>query len=280
MAAQDGGKIVMQKQILSTRLQYLPLVATFSWLVTLIALLIHWAACNSPRYASQNGIVPFISDLGAQELKPLFVIGCVVAAFAFLATLVIIHRRRTMLDWTLAPADASPTVEIAVGDDQQKEIVVETSKRSTRGHTVSSWIALVFTSIALISLILLAGFDCLRYPWLHSVFLMSFGIPLFIGAVGGVSLIGIQMAAHPECTWLRKALWMKAVSGLLVFVMTVAFAVRMATAERPYDEQFDQAAILEWLMGLASAIYILTYWYDLRHILRAQPPKSDLIGEP
>jgi hypothetical protein len=39
-------------------------------------------------------------------------------------------------------------------------------------------------------------------------------------------------------------------------------------------------AILEWLMGLAAAIYISTYWYDLRHILRAQPPKADLVGEP
>jgi hypothetical protein len=179
--------------------------------------------------------------LGAQQLKPLFVIGCIVAAFTFLATLVIIHRRRTMLDWTLAPADTSPTIEITVVDDQQKEVIVEIPKPSTRGRTVSSWVALVFTSMALISLILLAGFDCLRYPWLHSVFLMTFGIPLFIGAIGGVSLIGLQMASYPECTWLRKALWMKAVSGLLVFVMTIAFAVRMATAERPYDEQFDQA---------------------------------------
>jgi hypothetical protein len=230
-----------------------------SFSVTLIALLIHWAASNSPRYASQNGIVPckrhcasellselnhcvVISDLGAQELKPLFVIGCIIAAFTFLATLIIIHRRRTMLDWTLTPLDPPPpTVEIVVEDEQQKEAVVEIPKPSTRGGTVSSWVALVFTSMALISLILLAGFDCLLYPWLHSVFLMTFGIPLFIGAIGGVSLVGIQMAAYPECRWLRKALWMKAVSGLLVLVMTIAFAARMATAERPYDEQFDQA---------------------------------------
>jgi hypothetical protein len=184
-----------------------------------------------------RAVYAVISDLGAQELKPLFVIGCIIAACTFLATLVIIHRRRT-----IAPVDSSPTIEITVvAEDQQKEAIVEIPKPSTRGHTVSSWVALVFTSIALISLILLAGFDCLRYPWLHSVFLMTFGIPLFIGAIGGVSLIGLQMASYPECTWLRKALWMKAVSGLLVFVMTIAFAVRMATAERPYDEQFDQA---------------------------------------
>jgi hypothetical protein len=145
-----------------------------------------------------------------------------------------------MLDWTLvAPTDtpSPPSTE----DDAQKRPIPQPN---TRGHTISSWLSLLFTSLSLVSLILLSGFDCLRYPKLHSLFLLTFGVPLFIGAIGQISLLGIQMAAYPDCAWLRKALWMKGVSGVLVFIMTVAFAVRMGTAERPFDEQFDQAG--EW----------------------------------
>jgi len=276
--------------------------------VTLIVLLIHWAAYNTPRYPSQNGTVPctsrsasgfrprltnpfhyvVISDLGAQELKPLFVVGCVIAGSTLLATLIIIHRRRTMLDYTLPPT--SDNIE---APNEPKDGKVDCTRLSARAHTVSSWVALVFTSIALISLILLAGFDCLRYPKIHSLFLMCFGVPLFVGSLGSVALLGIQSVTYPQFPWLQRALWMKAITGSIFLVITLAFVVRMGTAERPYDYQFDQAgescaplfspscssyvssAILEWIMALTAAIYTLTYWYDLRHLLHLQPPQTD-----
>ena len=122
--------------------------------------------------------------------------------------------------------------------------LVEKSQSSMRGLHVASWIAVVFTTIGLLSFVMLSGFDILLFPRMHSVFLIFFGVPLFIGLGGSVTLNALQAAAHPECAWLRKALWIKVLAATLLFVITIAFSVRMSTAERPYDYQFDQAG--EW----------------------------------
>ena len=83
MDAQDDEKTITTKEkTLSLNLQYLAPVAAFSWLgmfywpdsevpllltfgfgypVTLIVLLVAWAASNSPRYPSQNGLIPCMS---------------------------------------------------------------------------------------------------------------------------------------------------------------------------------------------------------------------------
>lgn len=52
-------------------------------------MIITWAAQGKPIYVSEDGTIPYISDIGADILKPLFVAGCSVTAVAFFLSLVI-----------------------------------------------------------------------------------------------------------------------------------------------------------------------------------------------
>ncbi|CAG7851052.1 SubName: Full=Uncharacterized protein {ECO:0000313/EMBL:CCA73913.1} [Serendipita indica DSM 11827] len=78
-------------RVFSPRTQYLPIGAAVVWFITLFILLIYWLAVGRPRYSSQEGAVAFISDVGAQVLKPLFVVGCVLTSLFFLGTLLVVH---------------------------------------------------------------------------------------------------------------------------------------------------------------------------------------------
>lgn len=50
---------------------------------TLWAMLITWLASGRPHYVSQDGNIAYISDVGADILKPLFVVGCVITGLSF-----------------------------------------------------------------------------------------------------------------------------------------------------------------------------------------------------
>lgn len=56
---------------------------------TLLSLLLTWVGTGRPHYVSQNGSIPYISDVGADFLKPLFITGCSITAVAFFLSLVV-----------------------------------------------------------------------------------------------------------------------------------------------------------------------------------------------
>ena len=58
------------------------------WFATLLAMLVTWLAMGRPRYPTQDGSVAYISDIGASNLKPLFVVGCAITGFGFFLCLV------------------------------------------------------------------------------------------------------------------------------------------------------------------------------------------------
>lgn len=39
-------------------------------------MIVTWAAQGKPIYVSEDGTIPYISDIGADILKPLFIVGC------------------------------------------------------------------------------------------------------------------------------------------------------------------------------------------------------------
>jgi len=82
------------------------LALTRALLATLLAMLITWLATGRPHYGkvypvcikmstlltklvSMEGNVPYISDIGADILKPLFIVGCSITAVSFFLTLFI-----------------------------------------------------------------------------------------------------------------------------------------------------------------------------------------------
>jgi hypothetical protein len=50
-------------------------------------MIITWAATGTPHYASMDGNIPYISDVGASYLKPLFITGASITAVGFVASL-------------------------------------------------------------------------------------------------------------------------------------------------------------------------------------------------
>ena len=52
-------------------------------------MLITYLAEGRPHYVSEDGNIAYISDVGADILKPLFVTGCAITGFGFFLSLVI-----------------------------------------------------------------------------------------------------------------------------------------------------------------------------------------------
>lgn len=60
-----------------------------SGLATLLAMLITWLAQGRPRLPSQDGSIAYISDIGADILKPLFIAGSSITAVSFFLSLAV-----------------------------------------------------------------------------------------------------------------------------------------------------------------------------------------------
>ena len=127
-----------------------PFISGLVWLGTLLGLFLHWSIDTSERrYASeQDGqTIAYISDVGASELKPLFVVGCILTTVfldaSFIADRLLRHKGRLVPNTTLA-------------------------------EKVLSGVSIFFAFVGTIGLTFLSGFDTLRYPRLHNVFLVLF----------------------------------------------------------------------------------------------------------
>ena len=72
-----------------------PLAAGLTWFTTLSVLLVRWLAIGQPRYPGQiNPAFPFISDIGAFVLQPVFITGCALTGVAFAGTVFAVHHVR------------------------------------------------------------------------------------------------------------------------------------------------------------------------------------------
>ena len=68
---------------------WIPILTAFVWVGTLLAMLITWLAQGRPKYVSMDGNIAYISDIGADILKPLFITGCSITGVGFVLILVV-----------------------------------------------------------------------------------------------------------------------------------------------------------------------------------------------
>jgi hypothetical protein len=133
-------------------------ISGLCWLGMLLGLLIHWTATGKPHYpwmdANQN--IAYISDVGAGNLKPLFIAGSAVTTIfldiSFLSERWLRHRGRL-------------------------------AANETRTEKVLAGLSIVFAIIGTCGLILLSIFDTARYPRVHDVMLLLFIVGYVISAV-------------------------------------------------------------------------------------------------
>jgi Frag1/DRAM/Sfk1 family len=124
----------------------------------ILGLLIHWATTGKPYYPSMdpNASIAYISDVGAQSLKPLFIAGSVVTTIFLDASF--ISERYLRHSGSLVP-------------------------NTSAFQKTMSGLSMAFAVIGTAGLILLSIFDTLRHPTLHDIFLLLFMVGYIFSAV-------------------------------------------------------------------------------------------------
>lgn len=124
----------------------------------IIAMLVTWNVQGKPQYASFDSgqTIAYISDVGAEGLKPLFIAGCVITTIfldlSFLAERWLRHRGRLV-------------------------------RNTTTSEKVLSSLSIAFAIVGTVGLICLSIFDTLRHPSLHDLFLLLFIAGYIISAI-------------------------------------------------------------------------------------------------
>jgi len=179
---------------------------------------------------SADQTIAYISDVGAQELKPLFVAGCCVTTvsliLSFLSERWLRHRGRL-------------------------------EKNTTTTEKWLSGLAIVFGIIGSAGLILLSIFDTLRHPRLHDVFLLVFIAGYIISAIficWEYQRLGIRFRNHRV---LRISFWMKLFFILVEVVLAIAFI------STNFKKAYNAAAVLEWAVAFIFTFYLLSFVVDL-----------------
>lgn len=150
----------------SRHLWVLPLVAGTTWFATLTVLLARWLWLGRPRYPGQaNPEVPFVSDIAAFTLQPVFVAGCAVTGAAFAGTVFAAHHAR------YAPR--------LYHDDEEGP--------GSEWRQATGLVALAAGLVAAAELVGLAVLDTFGHPQPHRYLLM--------GALGGLGLAAVLTAA-------------------------------------------------------------------------------------
>lgn len=183
-------------------------------------------------YASEtNGqTIAYISDVGAGELKPLFITGCVLTTvlldISFLSDRWLRHRGR------LVP-------------------------NTTTGEKVLSGLTIAWAVVGTAGLILLSIFDTLHHPSLHDVFLGLFIVGYLLSAIficWEYQRLGMR---HREHRVLRLSFWAK----LFFILVTIALAIPFVVLTK--YSLYNPAAVLEWAIAVVFSFYVFSFVADL-----------------
>jgi len=209
-----------------------PVISGLCWLGMLLGLLISWNVDGHPHYSSMENdqSIAYISDVGADKLKPLFIAGsCVTTIFldlSFLSERWLRHRGRLAAN------------------------VTTTEK-------VLSGLSMGFALIGTAGLILLSIFDTKRHPTLHDVFLLLFIVGFVVSAIficWEYQRLGAKYRQHRI---LRASFWIKLAFILVEIVLAVAFAACN------FRKAWNVAGILEWAIAFIFTFYVFSFFIDL-----------------
>lgn len=197
-----------------------------------------------------NQSIAYISDVGAEGLKPLFIAGsCVTTVFldlSFLSERWLRHNGRL-------------------------------ARNTTTIEKVLSGLSMLFALIGTAGLILLSIFDTLRHPTLHDIFLLLFIAGYVVSAIficWEYQRLGIRKSPPPsplqvpvsltdilkdfrQHRILRASFWLKLVFILVEVVLAIAFAATN------FKKSYNAAAVLEWAIAFIFTFYVFSFFIDL-----------------
>ncbi|KAK2598948.1 hypothetical protein QQS21_005553 [Conoideocrella luteorostrata] len=221
----------------------------------LLGMLLHWIVDTHRRHYSsmdKNASIAYISDIGASELKPLFIAGsCVTVVtldLAFFAERWLRHRGRLV-------------------------------RNQSTGERALVWLSIICAIGGAVGLILLSIFDVAHHQRMHDGFLLLFIGGYLLSAVftcWEYQRLGIKNREHRI---LRSSFWIKLTFILVELVLAVVFASTSFTHNR------NVAAIFEWIIAFIFTFYVLSFILDLRpavhtrsHSARFEKPDDVELG--
>ncbi|KAK4164908.1 putative frag1 dram sfk1 family protein [Cladorrhinum sp. PSN259] len=210
-----------------------PILAGTIWLGTLLGLLLYWiVSADRVHYPSmdERQKIAYISDVGAANLKPLFVAGCVLTTIfldiSFLSDRWLRHKGR------LVP-------------------------NTTTGEKVLSGLTIFFAVIGTVGLILLSIFDTARHQKLHNVFLLLFIAGYVLSAIficWEYQKLGQHYRSHRI---LRTSFWTKLTFVIVEILLAIAFV------SCTFTKHYNAGAILEWTIAFIFSAYVFSFYVDL-----------------
>ncbi|THC98203.1 hypothetical protein EYZ11_002285 [Aspergillus tanneri] len=182
--------------------------------------------------------IAYISDVGAQSLKPLFIAGSVVTV-VFL-DLSFIAERWLRHAGQLVPNKGIFDKACAIG-------------------------SIFFAVAGALGLILLSIFDTLRHSNLHSGFLVMFLVGYLISAIlicAEYLRLGIFYRSQHRV--LLASFVIKACFVVVEIALAIAFGVLPSRGHR------NAAAVIEWVIALIFTFYVLSFAIDLLPSVRTR----------
>ncbi|KAK4155444.1 Frag1/DRAM/Sfk1 family-domain-containing protein [Chaetomidium leptoderma] len=210
-----------------------PILAGAVWLATLLALLLYWAvSANQTHYGSMAASqhIAYISDVGASDLKPLFITGCVL-------TTVLLDLSLALDRWLRHRGRLAPN--------------------TTRGEKALSWLTILCAVVGTAGLILLSVFDTARHPQLHNIFLLFFIAGYVLSAVficWEYQRLGMRYREHRV---LRLSFYIKLVFVIVEILLAIAFA------SCTFTKHYNAGAVLEWVIAFIFSAYVFSFYVDL-----------------
>jgi hypothetical protein len=149
----------MCMQTTNSSIQWFPVLSGLMWLGTLLGLLLHWILDTKRTHYSSMGdtqYIAYISDVGASDMKPLFIVGCCI-------TTIFLDLSFATDRWLRHKGRLVPNTSV--------------------GEKVLSGLTIVFAIVGTVGLTFLSGFDTAHYPRLHDIFLLLFIAGYLLSAI-------------------------------------------------------------------------------------------------
>ncbi|GAA5968549.1 hypothetical protein JCM11641_007675 [Rhodosporidiobolus odoratus] len=232
-----------------------PILATLSWLATLLVLLGIWLWVDDQvKYKWYLGGMPYLSDVGADN-KTIFLFGNISTAVFYVMSLLSERMLRA------------------------KRVMVEATEER---HL---WVAVgaldVFVGLlGGIALVLLAIFDAFDFPALHNAFMTSFIVCVTLSGLLQTVEVEHLWHEHPDRHDLRDGTILKWIVLLLSSACGISFWLLYAACDgdatkEPVDRCYrltTASAIMEWAACFGCAAYLATLILDVWPPHRHSPP--------
>ncbi|OKL58049.1 hypothetical protein UA08_06816 [Talaromyces atroroseus] len=265
----------------------LPTITVASWLAMLGALFGTWYTSGEPRYVSEEETqsIAFISDIGAQNLKPVFIVCSAVSMSTYIPSLVIYF-------FYVSPVRTSPWTSQGLNRGNSSPSIYSTNpvmslpprplqQHSLLLHIGIPLLSILFTVIGATNLILLTIFDTARYGKAHQLLL-----PTSIAAhiISCLILCGWSMVCLRQYRAQQQSQYGGIYSGdkftlelyapripissasLVVKTVVVVFEIGLVilfAIMTWWLKTFDMAAVIGWVIVLLFAGYMLCLIVDL-----------------